>query len=80
MWNGLCITRQHFGILLVIIGTVCIAFSVRIKRQTNREMTTVVDRLKKENPNIFEPTETTIVRVLLWIGLLCVAVGSFLQW
>jgi hypothetical protein len=80
MWNELCVTRQHFGILLIIIGTTCIAFSVRVKRQYDREMGSAVDKLKKENPNIFEPTETTIVRALLWSGLICIVIGSFLQW
>jgi hypothetical protein len=76
----MCITRAQAGIVLVVIGTVSLAFSVRIKRQYREGMEKVVDRLKTENPRLMEPTETYIVRELFWIGLICIAIGSLLQW
>jgi len=71
------ITRQHLGIILTIIGTVFLAFSVRVTRQYKREMAKKVDRLKKDD---IEPTETSIILSLFWIGLGLVALGSALQW
>lgn len=76
----MCITRGHAGIVLTVIGTVCLALSVKVKRQYEGEMAKVVDKLKKEKPDLIEPTETYIVRKLFWIGLICIAVSSLLQW
>jgi hypothetical protein len=79
MIDQLCITMQHLGIILTVIGTGFLAFSVRISRQYQGELSKVSDRLKKDH-NLIEPTETSIVRSLFWIGLGFVALGSALQW
>lgn len=74
------LARQHIGIFLTIAGTVLLAFSVRDKRQYFGNMQKVADRLKEENRELVEPTETTVVRRLFWAGLGFVAVGTLLQW
>ena len=74
------ITRHQVGIILVIIGTALLAFSVRVKRQYEGEIGKVVDEIKKKDPDKIEPTETYIKRSLFWFGLLFIAVGSLLQW
>ena len=73
MW----ITRQHIGIILTIIGTGFLAFSVRVTRQYQGEMAKEVARFKKDS---IELTQTSINRSLFWIGLGLVALGSALQW
>jgi uncharacterized protein YpmB len=72
-------TLQHLGIVLTIVGTILLAFSLRIKRQYSGDLAKVVDRAKREN-DLLEMTETYIVRWAFWLGLSCVAVGSALQW
>ena len=74
------ISRQQFGIILTIIGTIFLAFSVKMKRQYIEDMAKRVDDIKKKNPNLIEPTETYIVQWLFWLGLFFIAVGSMLQW
>ena len=71
------INRQHLGIIQTMIGTVFLAFSVRVTRQYKGEMAKEADRLKKDH---IEPAETSIIRRLFWIGLGLVALGSALQW
>ena len=73
-------TSKHLGIILTIIGTFSLTFSVRIKRQYGEGIDKVLDKLKKENPELIEPTETYIVRKYFWFGLVCIALGSLLQW
>jgi hypothetical protein len=75
------LTRQHVGILLTIAGTALLAFSVKVKRQYGDKspFRAVVDRMKREQ-NVMELTETSISVRLFWSGLLCVAVGTLLQW
>jgi len=73
-------TINHIGIITVVIGTVFLAFSVKVKRQYQGDIANTVDRLKKENPELLEPTETSINPYLFWFGLFLVAVGSILQW
>jgi hypothetical protein len=77
MTKQIFITRQHLGIILTIIGTVFLGFSVGVTRQYKGEMAKKVARLKKES---IELTETSINRSLFWIGLGLVALGSALQW
>lgn len=74
------ITRVQAGIILVIIGTVFLAFSVKTKRQYVGEYGKAIEKLKKENTGLIEPTEAYIVRKYFWIGLFCIALGSLLQW
>lgn len=80
MADQLCITMQHLGIILTVIGTGFLAFSVRITRQYQGEMAKDVDRIKMDHPELIEFTQTHIVRKLFWIGLVFVALGSTLQW
>jgi hypothetical protein len=82
LWRHIpmAISREHIGIILTILGTVLVAFSVRIKRQYDKELRKVADEAKTRHPDLVEPTETYIVRSLFWIGLILVAVGSALQW
>jgi hypothetical protein len=74
------ISMEHIGIILTVLGTVLVAFSVRVKRQYNKEVRKLVDEAKTRHPDLIEPTETYIVRSLFWIGLILVALGSALQW
>lgn len=76
----LWITRQHIGLLLTVAGTFALAFSVRTKGQYDGEFSKVVEKAKKENPRLFVPTETYIVRGLFWGGLMLIAFGALLQW
>ncbi len=73
-------SRQHLGIIITVIGTILLAFSVRIERAYIGKIAKDVDKMKKANPNLLEPTETTIIRPLFWIGLILIAFGSILQW
>ena len=74
------ITLHRVGIIIGVIGTVFLAFSVKVKPQYYGEAARVVDTLKKDDPNMIEPTETFINRIMFWIGLALVAIGSALQW
>jgi len=74
------ITREHLGIVAVILGTVFLSFSVKVKRQYIRELSQTVDEIKSKSPDIIELTETYISRKLFWLGLFLVAIGSLLQW
>lgn len=74
------ITRPHIGIIVTLIGTVLLAFSVRVKRQHDKELRKVADEAKQRHPGLTVPTETYIVRSFFWLGLLLVAVGAGLQW
>ena len=73
------LTIEHIGIIAVIIGTVLLAFSLKVKRMYQEDAANVVDELKK-HPHLVEPTETYICPWLFWTGLLFVAIGSLLQW
>jgi hypothetical protein len=79
MPNQLYFTNHHIGIILTVIGTGFLAFSVRITRQYQGEMSKIADKLKR-GASFIEFTETTINRSLFWIGLGFVALGSALQW
>lgn len=74
------ITWQHLGIVFTIIGTVLLAFSVQVKRQYQGEMAKEVDRQKREDLKLLEPTETFISRGLFWAGLIFLSIGAVLQW
>lgn len=74
--NVMYISLQHAGILLTILGTIFLAFSVRVKGQYNKEIRKDIGK----DPSILSPTEVCIVRIRFWAGLACVAAGSLLQW
>ena len=72
------ISREHIGLISVVIGTIWLAFSLVIRRQYIDDLGKIVDR-KKLN-SLIEPTEITICRWKFWIGLLFIAGGTLLQW
>jgi len=41
------LTIEHIGIIAVIIGTVLLAFSLKVKRMYQEDAANVVDELKK---------------------------------
>ena len=73
------ISKQQFGIILTIMGTILLAFSVKVKRQYTGDLAKDVDN-KKKNLDLIEHSETYIVQWLFWFGLFFVALGSMLQW
>ena len=72
------ITRQRFGIILVVIGTVLLARSTKVKRQYEGGMAKFVN--EKKGKDLIEPTEVSIVQSRFRSGLFLIAAGSFLQW
>ncbi len=74
------VTREHLGIIILVVGTAFLAFSVKVKRQYHGDAARVVDELKKQKPDLVEITETYISRSMFWVGLALVAIGSALQW
>jgi len=73
------ISFRQIGIVLVVIGTIFLAFSVKVKRGYEDEPAKIVDNSKVEK-GLIEPTETSIVRGRFWIGLSLIGLGSLLQW
>jgi len=73
-------TRQHIGIFFTIIGTVCLAISVKTQTQYSGDkfMENCVERARKDGG--FVPTYTYIDKKLFYTGLGCVGIGSLLQW
>ena len=71
------LSRQHLGLILVLVGTIFLAFSVQAKSQYNGKL---LQELKKAYKNLFVPTETVIIRPRFWGGLALIAAGSMLQW
>ena len=76
--NEMFISREHIGLILVVIGTIWLAFSVVIRRQYTSDLNKIVDREKRNF--LIQPTEVTICRWKFWIGLLFIAGGTLLQW
>jgi len=74
------ISTKHIGLILVVIGTVWLAFSLSVKRQYSGEMRKAVDKFKKNEKNLLELTEVKIDRFRFWIGLLFIAIGTIMQW
>jgi hypothetical protein len=71
---------QHIGIILTIIGTVCLAFSVKTETQytADKFMEDCLERARKDGK--FVPTYTYIDKKVFYIGLACVGIGSLMQW
>lgn len=74
-----CLTRQQFGLLLAFAGTAALVFSVQTKRTYEGEIGHIVNKSKKENQGLLEPTEAFIVLWLFRGGLALVAIGTLLQ-
>jgi hypothetical protein len=51
-----------------------------VKRQYSGEVARAVDRLKQQNPDLIEPTETEIILLRFRLGLGLVFLGTALQW
>ena len=73
-------TLPHFGIVLTVLGTVLLAFSLKVPRQYDGPMGEAVERMRLRDRGLFVPTETRIVRCLFWAGLLLIGVGAACQW
>jgi hypothetical protein len=73
------LTRRRVGIILVVLGTLLLARSTKVKRQYEGEMAKVVDE-KKDEKGLVELTEAYIVQSWFWSGLFLIAIGSFVQW
>jgi hypothetical protein len=81
-------TYPHIGIIITIIGTILLAFSLRIQSQFG--LGTFVDEAgdiavvpndgEEDTKKAIFPTYTYINKWLFWGGLFLVAVGSLLQW
>ncbi len=80
-------TFQHGGILLVILGTICLAFAVKIENKYTLSARGKKDKTywrniikRAEDGTYCEPTIVFIDKILFRTGLACVALGSLLQW
>jgi hypothetical protein len=71
---------RHLGIILTVLGTVFLAFSVRIIPQYGGPIGEAVERARQRDPKLFTPTETRIIRPLFWAGLGLIGIGAALQW
>jgi len=72
---------KHVGIILVVIGTILLAFSLKIIHgyDTKHPVMKESHKIAKESGYVW-PSETYINKWLFWAGLACVALGSLLQW
>jgi len=80
-------TLGHGGILLVILGTACLAFAVKIENKytlsarSTKEKKSWRDIVKRaQDGSYFEPAIVFIDKTLFRVGLACVAIGSLMQW
>ncbi len=48
------VVRRRLGLILVVAGTIILAFSVQTKRQYVGGMAKVIDRMKKDDPSFLE--------------------------
>lgn len=79
---------RHGGILLVILGTICLAFAVKVEnkytlsaRSEGKEKKEAKDIVKRaEDGSYYEPPIVYIDKMLFRTGLACVAIGSLMQW
>jgi len=78
---------RHGGILFVILGTIFLAFAVKIEnkytlsarsKESKKYWKNIVSRA--EDGSHLEPTIVYIEKMLFNIGLACVAIGSLMQW
>lgn len=80
-------TLGHGGILLVILGTICLAFAVKIENKYTLSSRSKEDKnywknivKRAEDGTYYEPTIVHIDKMLFRVGLACVAIGSLMQW
>ena len=79
-------TFQYAGIILVITGTICLAYAVKIENKFTLSARSKEDKKywkdivkRAEDETYYEPTIVFINKRLFRIGLACVAVGSLFQ-
>jgi len=77
-WIKLDMTRHHIGLLLVILGTVVLAFSTRIKSQIQDQE--LREKIQINHPDLIQVTEAIIIRWRFWLGLTFIAIGTAFQW
>jgi hypothetical protein len=74
------ISRQQIGLGLVLVGTVMVAYSVRIKDQYgDGPMGDAVKRAQERDPNIFAPADIKMNVAIFRVGLGLIIVGTLLQ-
>ena len=80
-------TLAHGGILLVILGSICLAYAIKIEnkytlsarsRDEERNLKNIVQRA--EDGSYYEPNIVHINKMFFRFGLGCVAIGSLMQW
>ena len=76
----LSISRQQLGLILTVLGTAAMGFSLRTQGQYEGDAVKAVKKAKQKHTGLFVPTETHIIRPLFWGGLGLVALGAILQW
>jgi len=59
----------HIGIVLTIIGTIFLALSVKVESPHEGDFA-----------GVSAPPETSIDRLLFWVGLIFIALGALCQW
>ena len=69
------LTRQHIGIIITVIGTICLAFSVKIIEQKGGG-----GYLIDGEGNEIKVIGGYIRKYYFWIGLLLIAIGTIMQW
>lgn len=80
-------TIEHVGILLAVLGTVLLAFAVKIENKhtlsaQNKKEKEAARKLvaDAEDGTYLEPSIVLIDKMLFRFGLACVAIGSLMQW
>jgi len=80
-------TLSHGGILFVILGTICLAFAVKIENKYTLSARSKEDKKYwknivkgAEDGSYYEPTIVYIDKMLFRVGLACVGIGSLMQW
>jgi hypothetical protein len=82
----LLLDRKHIGIILVIIGTFFMGWSVKTKQSYDKGLRNSIrdeNRQRRKNgidDDVIMVTETWIDRKQFYGGLVLVAAGSLLQW
>ncbi len=73
------IDNQHIGLILVLIGTLCIAFSFSTPEE---EPNLTKKSIERVNPHIkfWYSTRVTLNKPLFWFGIAFVMIGTGFQW
>jgi len=68
------LTRQHLGIIMVLIGTIILGFSTKTKAQKG-----IALQVLEEDGKIMKPNQTYIDKDLFLLGFLFISLCSFLH-